>query len=436
MTKPVSRRQFFKIGAGGLLGLYAGSRLGVFTPIAEAAIPGGTLDPAGCAQVRDAAAHPAGDAEGRDDHAQGGKPIDYYEISVRQFTQQILPAGTARRRRCGATAPSRPPSRRGLLLHNAPSLTIEAQSEHGRCGSSGSTSWWMPTATTCRTCCRSTRRCTGPTRPAARRAATRARRSTATPGPYTGPVPIVTHVHGAVGVGDESDGYAEAWYLPAASNIPAGYATEGTWYDFFAGKAAAELRRDLGTRATPPSSTRTTQPRLDHLVPRPHPGHDPAERLRRPGRLLHHPRRPAGDSGARLAHRHAGRAARARRPARATSSRPTRPTTRSPSPSRTAPSTPTARCSTRTRARSSTAITRARIIPDDRHLADLEPRVLRQHDHGQRQHLAVPGRRAAPLPLPLPQRLPVALPDPGLQPASPASRSGRSATRAASWPRR
>ena len=62
---------------------------------------------------------------------------------------------------------------------------------------------------------------------------------TETPGPYTGPVPMVTHVHGAVGVGDESDGYAEAWYLPAADNIPAGYATEGTWYDFFKSKAAA-----------------------------------------------------------------------------------------------------------------------------------------------------------------------------------------------------
>jgi FtsP/CotA-like multicopper oxidase with cupredoxin domain len=60
-----------------------------------------------------------------------------------------------------------------------------------------------------------------------------------TPGPYTGPVPIVTHVHGAVGVGDDSDGYAEAWYLPAANNVPAGHATVGTWYDFFAGKAAA-----------------------------------------------------------------------------------------------------------------------------------------------------------------------------------------------------
>jgi FtsP/CotA-like multicopper oxidase with cupredoxin domain len=45
--------------------------------------------------------------------------------------------------------------------------------------------------------------------------------------PYTGPVPIVTHVHGAH-VGPESDGYPEAWWLPNANNIPAGYSTTGT----------------------------------------------------------------------------------------------------------------------------------------------------------------------------------------------------------------
>ena len=61
---------------------------------------------------------------------------------------------------------------------------------------------------------------------------------TETPGPYTGPVPMVTHVHGAVGVADDSDGYAEAWYLPAAKNIPPGYARNGTWFRFFAAKAA------------------------------------------------------------------------------------------------------------------------------------------------------------------------------------------------------
>ena len=44
--------------------------------------------------------------------------------------------------------------------------------------------------------------------------------------PYTGPVPIITHVHGAH-VGPESDGYPEAWYLPNANDIPMGFATEG-----------------------------------------------------------------------------------------------------------------------------------------------------------------------------------------------------------------
>jgi FtsP/CotA-like multicopper oxidase with cupredoxin domain len=62
---------------------------------------------------------------------------------------------------------------------------------------------------------------------------------TSTPLPYAGPVPIVTHVHGMGNVEDWSDGYAEAWFLPAAGNLPAGFATVGTWYEFFRGKAAA-----------------------------------------------------------------------------------------------------------------------------------------------------------------------------------------------------
>jgi bilirubin oxidase len=48
--------------------------------------------------------------------------------------------------------------------------------------------------------------------------------------PYTGPVPIVTHLHGAH-VPSISDGNPEAWYLPAANNIPAGYFTKGPDYD-------------------------------------------------------------------------------------------------------------------------------------------------------------------------------------------------------------
>ena len=52
------------------------------------------------------------------------------------------------------------------------------------------------------------------------------------PSPYTGPVPMVTHVHGAHTT-EDFDGYAEAWYLPDAKNIPAGYAATGTFFDYF-----------------------------------------------------------------------------------------------------------------------------------------------------------------------------------------------------------
>lgn len=56
-----------------------------------------------------------------------------------------------------------------------------------------------------------------------------------TPGPYTGPVPIVTHLHGGRNT-EESDGYTEAWYLPNALNLPAGYAAVGSFYEGFKGK--------------------------------------------------------------------------------------------------------------------------------------------------------------------------------------------------------
>ncbi len=64
-----------------------------------------------------------------------------------------------------------------------------------------------------------------------------------TPAPYTGPVPIVTHAHGIERVEDWADGYPEAWYLPAARNIPPGFARQGTWFDFFNEKAD---KRGLG----------------------------------------------------------------------------------------------------------------------------------------------------------------------------------------------
>jgi FtsP/CotA-like multicopper oxidase with cupredoxin domain len=156
---------------------------------------------------------------------------------MRQFPQQILPAGLPATTVWGYGA-TKAQSKRGLLIHNAPSLTIEAKWRrpvrikwmNELVDESGSyLSHLLPVDPTLHWA--------NPPGGTAGRDERPDYTGESTPGPYTGPVPIVTHVHGAVGVADDSDGYAEAWYLPDANDIPAGYATEGTWYEFFAGKA-------------------------------------------------------------------------------------------------------------------------------------------------------------------------------------------------------
>jgi FtsP/CotA-like multicopper oxidase with cupredoxin domain len=227
MARELSRRRFFKIGAGGLLGLYAGSRLGGFTPVAYAQIPGGSLDPATVPQFVTPLLIPPTMPRAGTITRRRSKPVDYYEISMRQFQQQILAAPLAKTTVWGYGA-LKSASQKGLLLHNAPSLTIEAQA-----GRPVRVKWvnelvdangnylphLLPVDPTLHWANPPGGTADRDTRPA----------FSSTPGRYARPVPMVTHVHGAVGVGDESDGYAEAWYLAAANDIPAGYATEGTW---------------------------------------------------------------------------------------------------------------------------------------------------------------------------------------------------------------
>lgn len=68
--------------------------------------------------------------------------------------------------------------------------------------------------------------------------------------PYTGPVPIVTHVHGAHSF-DHSDGYPEAWFLPDAVDIPEGFSRRGPAYasQGDAGEGAAIYEYPLDERA-------------------------------------------------------------------------------------------------------------------------------------------------------------------------------------------
>jgi FtsP/CotA-like multicopper oxidase with cupredoxin domain len=159
----------------------------------------------------------------------GGKNIDYYEIAVRQFQQQVLPAGLPPTTVWSYGSVNHPAS------FNFPAFTIEAK-------------WRAPVRVKWINDLKDANNQflphllpVDPTLHWANPGGGMAERDTrpsfaSTPGSYTGPVPIVTHLHGAAGVGDESDGYAEAWYVPAAANIPPGYATEGTWYDFFKSK--------------------------------------------------------------------------------------------------------------------------------------------------------------------------------------------------------
>jgi FtsP/CotA-like multicopper oxidase with cupredoxin domain len=241
---PISRRQFLIGSAAAGTGLFLVSFAGGTRIVRAVPIPDTSLDPGDIGKFMTPLLIPPVMPRAAVINPKGGKPIDYYEISMRQIAQQILPAGMPATPVWGYGAVSSD-SNRGLLLHNAPSLTIEAQWKrpvrvkwiNDLVDANGD---YLPHLLP-----------VDPTLHWANPPGGMDGRDTrptfeSTPGPYTGPVPMVTHVHGAVGVGDESDGYAEAWFLPAAGNIPAGYATNGTWYDFFAGKAHAKYGETWG----------------------------------------------------------------------------------------------------------------------------------------------------------------------------------------------
>jgi bilirubin oxidase len=212
----------------------------VAAPAQAAPLPGGSLDPLTIPKYKEPLVIPPAMPRSQV-LTSGGRPIDYYEIAVKQFEQYILPTGWSKTNGIDPTTvwsyasmtDPRPVAEGGTL--NYPALTIEARRDravrvkwiNGLVDAQGRSlphlfavdqtlHWANPPG--------------GPG-------------GTDTHGmdgtPYTGPVPIVTHVHGAHAT-EDSDGFPEAWYLPAASDIPAGYATQGRFYQQF--KAEAEAR--------------------------------------------------------------------------------------------------------------------------------------------------------------------------------------------------
>ena len=152
---------------------------------------------------------------------EGGQKITYYEIAVRQFEQQVLPSSMLK--------PLTTVWSYGSINHpgtfNFPAFTIEA-----RVNKPVRVKWindlvdsitgnFLPHLLPVDQTLHWVNPPGDPNRD------TRG----ADPNSYTGPIPMVTHVHGAH-VSDISDGYPEAWYLPDANNIPAGYFTQGSRY--------------------------------------------------------------------------------------------------------------------------------------------------------------------------------------------------------------
>jgi spore coat protein A len=230
----ITRRQLLQYGAAAGASLYLPLRFGL--PGAQAQVPGGTLPPGSISKyVTPLVIPPAMPGRRAPRRAQ----VDYYEIAVRQFQQQILPLDLP------VTTVWSYGARNAPASFNYPAFTIEARwrrpvrvkwvndlvDENGNylphlLPVDQTVHWANPPGGV----------------------AGRDGRGT-DQAPYTGPVPIVTHLHGGHST-QESDGYAEAWFLPAANNIPAGFARVGSFYAPFRQLAEASF----GQQWTPGSA--------------------------------------------------------------------------------------------------------------------------------------------------------------------------------------
>jgi FtsP/CotA-like multicopper oxidase with cupredoxin domain len=252
MNSTLSRRSFLKVSMVGGAALFVPWQIGARS--VHAAVPAGLLDPHDITRFATPLLIPPAMPRAGKIRARRGRNVDYYDLAVRQFQQQILPVGLPATTVWGYGPRT---AQGGPVVFNAPSLTIEAKHQTPvrvrwtnelRVDPLDPASAYLPHLLP-----------VDPTlhwaNPPGGTAGRDMRPEFAeTPGPYTGPVPIVTHVHGSDGVGDESDGYAEAWYLAQAGNIPAGYASEGTWYDFFRAKAGAKGFAAPGTSGWEPGT--------------------------------------------------------------------------------------------------------------------------------------------------------------------------------------
>jgi spore coat protein A len=230
----ITRREFLRASA------YAGGSLillrGTAPRPAWAAIPGGSLDPTAVPKYVTPLVVPP--VMPMTTALQNGA-IDYYQIAVRQFRQQILPPGLPSTTvwgygRVGKSA-----------TFNYPSFTIEARVDRPVRvnwmnqlvdGSGHYLPHLLPVDPTLHWA----------NPPGGDDGRDMRPTFDQTPGPYRGPVPIAVHLHGGH-TSEESDGHPESWFLPPASDIPAGYATVGSLHDEFEAEFESEFGASWGT---------------------------------------------------------------------------------------------------------------------------------------------------------------------------------------------
>jgi spore coat protein A, manganese oxidase len=260
----VTRRQLLRAGLVGGAGLMIPW---TFRPRrATAQIPGGTLDPSAVPKYQMPLVKPPALRRDGKIVIRGGKNAERYTIAVREFQQQILPPGLPVTTvwSYGPAGDPRTVAEGGAYFY--PAFTLE-------------TKWRTPAVVTWVNGLGGKQHLL-PVDPSLHWANPIGRRDTrpnpaqdpmywdhphiGSDGRYTGPVPIVTHVHGAHTT-EDSDGYPEAWYLPAGADGDVNYTT-GTFHDYFVAKYGLTWAPGTATFTYPNDQRATTLWYHDHTL--------------------------------------------------------------------------------------------------------------------------------------------------------------------------